>query len=266
MKAFRAKISCPHPERETRVPAAHGVGPGPRSRRVGTGGFTLIELLVVIGIILLMIGLSAHVAQNLGRGQGVDNAITTLQNQVNAARSLAMARGTDARLLISNKTGGSDEEKDRYLNYSVVVYRARTDNGSSTPTYEWRADGNGISMPAGARFSPQYSEGWADFGDDKQNLGSQAPVISRAFSGYSSGDWISYGFDASGTPINEPQGDRLDLIVQANTGLDSSGQVTVRKKNENLVGGIAITRYGTTLQYRDAKHVSDITGHDFVGN
>lgn len=229
------------------------------------GGFTLVELLAVVALIIIMIGIAANVAQNLGRGQGLDNAVSVLKGQVDSARALALARGTDTRLLIVNKQGTSDEDADRYRNYLVVVYRTRTDNGSGSPTYQWVADGNGISMPSGVRFSTEHSAGWLGFDDSTQNLGDTNLSISRAFNGFAPGDWISYGFDASGTPVNaRGTGDRLDLIIQANAGIGASGEITVRAKNRNQVGGVAITRYGNTLPFRDAKHVSDITGTDFI--
>jgi prepilin-type N-terminal cleavage/methylation domain-containing protein len=103
-------------------------------------GFTLIELLVVVGIIAMMIGLSALAVRGVNTS-AVSKAASQVTSGLSLARQTAITKNTSAAFLIANQTG--EGFRDDAFRHWAVVYSNRGSN-TWTLTKDWEA------LPKGA--------------------------------------------------------------------------------------------------------------------
>lgn len=118
-------------------------------------GFTLVELLVVVGIMAAMLSVAAIGIQNVDKGQATVTGIAQTQALMDEARSLAIGRGTRARLCIH----ANPNEEERNLRLMVVAYEEiQRDAGGNATGTRWRVDSRGTYLPTGVFFHPRFSQ------------------------------------------------------------------------------------------------------------
>lgn len=81
-------------------------------------GFTLTELLVVIMIMVILMAIGGISILQNNSGRGLQAGVSVLESAINEARSVAISRGTSARMLINDDN--SDISKYRRQILTVV--------------------------------------------------------------------------------------------------------------------------------------------------
>ena len=115
--------------------------------------FSLVELLVVMGIIGMMVGLSALAVSGM-RAPAVQHAADQVLSGLSLARQIAITKNTQAALLIAtNTSSGFPSEPYRY--WSVVYL-----NRSST---QWMLAKDWESLPNGAFFLDTRGQSGASY-------------------------------------------------------------------------------------------------------
>ena len=117
-------------------------------------GFTLIELLVVVAIMAMMLSVAAIGIQNIDKGQATVAGISQTQALIEEARSIAISRGTRARLCIH----ADSSEEERNLRFAVVAFEeVDRDEGGNVSNQSWVTESRGVSLPNGIYFHPRLT-------------------------------------------------------------------------------------------------------------
>ena len=117
------------------------------------GGFSLIELLVVILIISLLLTLGAVGLRGITGGNGVGAAVATSEAVFDEARSIAVGKGTNARVLVDVN---DPKDNETYLRRLLVAFQKLDDQGE--PTQEWELASRALTLPDKVYFSQTYSK------------------------------------------------------------------------------------------------------------
>ncbi len=122
------------------VPLSFGQG-GTRCRP--RGGFSLIELLVVIGVIVILVGLTAAALSGRGsEGAALANAQKVLSGLVSSARAQAALHQTNSRLVVYAQPPGTTTDAAKYLRTAIVL---REEPFASN---RWVASDDPVLLPA----------------------------------------------------------------------------------------------------------------------
>src|SRR5690606_39091618 len=90
--------ACNHPRVKAQVFKTKPTMICPTTQR--SQGFSLIELLVVILIISMLLTLGAVGMKGMTGGKGISSAVATTEALFDEARSIAVGKGTRARVLV----------------------------------------------------------------------------------------------------------------------------------------------------------------------
>lgn len=112
--------------------------------------YTLVELLVVMGILLIAFS-AIYVGSNSGDGAKLSSAQRTLSGLVKAARSQAILKNAQVRLIIHNDA--TIDEIDKYRRFIGIVYYGTDSNGDTG----WIAADKGTYLPKGIYFDSATS-------------------------------------------------------------------------------------------------------------
>ena len=124
--------------------------------RFHAAAFSLLELLVVISIIAVLMTIGSYGIKNFSKASGVSAAIPIAQGVFSQARSLAIEKGTDTRVLIHYYNNTLRLNRERMLRYMVVQYF--DDKGTEVTTDdEWVTASKGVKLPDGVFYSPALS-------------------------------------------------------------------------------------------------------------
>ncbi len=216
-------------------------------------GFTLIELLVVVGIMAAMLSIAAVGIQNVDKGQATVAGLSQTQALMDEARSLAIGRGTRARLCIH----ADSSEEERNLSFMVVAYEEIERNAEGEETgRQWRVDSRGSSLPNGVYFHPDLSEnassqvsGLGTFGSN--GTGVRFPGDRRSVR---NPNYFYYEFNAEGLASEEGQNDPGAAFVLCR-GVTGPGASQPRVIG-NDVDGFIVWRNGRTSPIRDTSSIS----------
>lgn len=122
-----------------------------KSRR--SRGFTLIELLVVTLVISILLTVGA-VAFRGASGKGITAGRATSEALFDQARTMAVGRGTLARVLIDV----DDPDSETYLRRMIVAYAELDDDGKpQTDPAVWVLENKGYTLPDGVYYSREFS-------------------------------------------------------------------------------------------------------------
>ncbi len=185
-------------------------------------------------------GIGALSIMQNNTGRGLNAGMSTLESAINEARSVAMSKGTRARMVINN----DQADTSKYLRQIVTMFE--TDAGMWEPAFR------SVSLPANVFFDPDQEVNVAGMG----NLGTNsAGDLSRD---YNPDDYYVefnhlgicvIGRNADDEPLNTP-GATLALV---------SGRITggnlVPSGNEKT--GIVIWRNGSTTNVNDVNQIQD---------
>lgn len=152
------------------------------------GGFSLIELLVVILIISLLLTLGAVGLRGITGGNGVGAAVATSEAVFDEARSIAVGKGTKARVLVDIN---DPQDNENYLRRIVVAYQKLDEQGE--PTEEWELASRALNLPEKTFFSRTYSK--KDHETESGDIEEMTLTIDkRAFDGR----YLYYEFNSEG--------------------------------------------------------------------
>ena len=112
-------------------------------------GYTLVEMLVVVGIIAVILGLSAKTMKSLASNESVSSSVSVLKRSFNEARVLAK-NGNPTRLLIYvDDTDMSLEGMEKYLRQ---IYFAQKDDSG-----DWQIVSEGERLAKNSYFDTERS-------------------------------------------------------------------------------------------------------------
>jgi prepilin-type N-terminal cleavage/methylation domain-containing protein len=185
-------------------------------------GFTLVEVLVVLGIVLLLVGISAPVLIGPSAGRSLESSARQLASGLEEARLLAQRERVRTRLLLptTDQPGFGGDLASRAF---VVVARDVADTNAWSLRSGWRR------LPAGTAVDP--SQGVASI---------RAGTAHRVnLPGGTAGDLVApyVEFLPNGSASLNPA-DPAELVVVADATVDGSG--TFRARARNLTARILI--------------------------
>ena len=114
-------------------------------------GFTLIEILVSVAVIAILAGILFSALNQNQNTTNLETARMMLSQVFINARSQAILKQSNARLLIHTSTPGNENEAEKYLRYFGVVVETRS--GSN----QWETALPGEYLPVGVYFIPESS-------------------------------------------------------------------------------------------------------------
>lgn len=195
-------------------------------------GFTLIELIAVIAIMAVLGGVIMAGISGGGTSQSLGSGVNVLNTMIKNTRTIAMMRGTKARLIINNEPPqGNPPSFDRYLSFVGIVYEDPETPGN------WIAANQGQSLPENiyilAKADPTNGlnkSGSVLGGDALATLEAAATDLpagtmsidypsSRSLAGSDAGtQWMYYEFGADGIAQPGTANKKILVAVGNNTG------------------------------------------------
>ena len=211
------------------------------------GGFTMVEILTVIAVMAILMSVAAVGIQKIDRGQATTTALAVAEALFDEARSVAVGRGTRARILVHNNLDDSDDDdRVRYLRYLVVVVY---DDESSS----WELISRGTLLPAGVYFDPDLSDaaaskvgGIGTYGTTTMEL----PGVSDAAKSCYYYEFNGEGICVDGESAGADPGAAFVLVG----GVRPSGQSEIISQGRNQAGFV-IWRNGRTSLYRNPDQI-----------
>jgi len=219
-------------------------------RKTHSGGFTLVELLIVIAIISILLTLGSVAMRNSG-GKGVTAATATAEAVFEEARSIAVGKGTRARVLI-DVDRGSATRSDAFLRRMVVAYEELDANGQPQQD-QWVLSSRGYTFPDKTFFSQVYSK--------KNHSGGGGDLDKMRLTGVSQmfvGEYVYYEFNSEGICTTGLQGtDYNPPSFVVGSGVLPDGEQNPRLTGEGKrdFGGFVIWRNGATSLFRDPSQI-----------
>ena len=207
--------------------------------------YTLVELLVVIGVLSIAFSV-LYFGAGSGDGAKLSSAQRTLSGLVKAARSQAILKNADVRLIIHNDADMDDI--DKYRRFIGIVYWGvdRDDNEG------WIAAGKGAYLPKGIYFDAATSNTQSDaLWSEASTMQINFPRLLSQTEG-SGTNFLYYEFNDNGTSANPnaylvfragavipAAGDTINLDLPSNTEQKSrirSGLIIRQTGAATLVG------------------------------
>jgi prepilin-type N-terminal cleavage/methylation domain-containing protein len=215
----------------------------PWGRRGLFSGFTLVEMLAVVLIISVLLTLGAVGINKLTSGKGVANGVSNVEALFDEARSLAVGKGTKARVLVDKNSAG-----ENYLRRFLVVYQdLDPETGEPKDPETWVLSSRGVTLSEGVYFSQKFSKKDQDGGGqlDEMTL-AQSDTVKKDYAG----DYFYYEFNREGL-CSTPG---ASFVLGA--GARPQGQdprVTGSAKRD--FGGFVIWRNGRLSAFRGPDHI-----------
>lgn len=210
------------------------------SCRKGSSGFSLIELLVVILIISILMTAGVMGLKNLSAGKGTSSAIATCESLINEARTIAISKHCNSRLMVDV----DDSNSDNYLRRVIIAHQKINDDGTIDPN-AWILASRAYFLPSGTYYSKEYSQ-LTDGGNIPE-----AAMTGENFTALYAGDYAYYEFNAEGISLNPG----ASFILGG--GIRPKGQEPrfIRDAEQDLAGFV-IWRNGRTSTYRNPEQMN----------
>ena len=208
----------------------------------------MVELLVVILIMTVLLTLGAAGFRSAG-GKGVSTAIPSAEATFDEARSVAVGKGTNSRVLIDIDDPDSE---GNYLRRMVVVYEEIDENGKPVDG-SWKLAGKAYIFPPKTYFSQQFSK------VDHNSGSGQLKDDSFDFDGtLYDGKYLYYEFNAEGictTGLSDDNYSAPSFVI--GNGARARGQKDPRTTSDGRrdFGGFVIWRNGATSVFRSPNQI-----------
>jgi len=230
-----------------------------RQTRFYAAAFSLLELLVVISIIAVLMTIGSYGIKNFSKASGVSAAIPIAQGVFSQARSLAIEKGTDTRVLIHYYNNTLRLNRERMLRYMVVQYF--DDKGTAVTTDdEWVTASKGVKLPDGVFYSPALSgRGVAPNVGGGRTVDARLPAQAVGLIS----TCVQYEFNSQGI-ITKPEpdsgsayGNNVPRFVIRAGGLPAgeTEPIPASGAGERNVGGFVIWKNGRTAVFRHPDQV-----------
>jgi prepilin-type N-terminal cleavage/methylation domain-containing protein len=220
----------------------------PGGRRELFSGFTLVELLVVVLIISVLLTVGAVGINRLTSGKGVANGVSNVEALFEEARSIAVGKGTKARVLVDKNSSG-----ENYLRrFLVVSQELDPQTGQPKDPESWELSSRGVTLPEGTYFSQKFSKKDQSGGGqlEEMTLG-QSATVKKDFVG----DYFYYEFNREGLCTTPG----ATFILGA--GARPQGQEPrVAGGAKRDFGGFVIWRNGRLSAFRSPDHIGIPSG------
>jgi len=212
-----------------------------QSRR-GRAAFSLVELMIVILIISILMTVAAVTVNGLTGGKSVTAAMTNVEALAAEARTLAVSKGTNARLMVDVN---DNTQQDRYLRRVVVAYQDTDPNTGKVVPGSWSLSSRGYVLPDKVFFSKTYSKK-----DHKNGIPLDTPFNFTSGKAEYQGKYIIYEFNSEG--ICQTPG--ASFVV--GSGVRAPGKdPMVAGSAKSDFGGFVIWRNGRTSMFRTPQHI-----------
>ena len=121
------------------------INPPCRQAPFHAAGYSLLELLIVISIMATLMTVGSFGIKNFSKASGVSAAIPIAQGVFSQARSLAIEKGTNTRVMMHADNRTDNLNRERNLRYMVVQYEDTDGN--------WVTASKGVKLPEGVFYS-----------------------------------------------------------------------------------------------------------------
>ncbi len=173
-------------------------------------------------------------------GKGVSAALATTEAVFDEARSIAVGKGTRARILVDAR----DPQDESYLRRVLISFESLDDNGE--PTGTWELAGRGILLPDRTYFSQDLSK-------ENHDSGSQLNEQELSFDKSNfDGSYYVYEFNAEG--ICTTPGASFVIGAGARAPGDDQPQTTSEGRSD--FAGFVVWRNGATSVFRDVEQIT----------
>jgi type II secretory pathway pseudopilin PulG len=202
----------------------------------------MVEILAVIAVIAILMSVAAVGIQKMDQGQATSTALAVSEAIFDEARSSAVGRGTEARVLIHNDP--APDERDRYLRYLVVAVK---ENGN------WVISSRGTSLPSGVYFDAEATadartrvSGIGTFGEMSIALPGDKGAQRRC---------IYYEFNAEGLCVDSEAGGEPGAAFVLSGGVLPTNETKPRVQGNNRVGFV-VWRNGRSSIFRNPEQIT----------
>ena len=182
-----------------------------------TKGFTLLEIMVSMAVIAILAGILFSALNQNRNTSNLETAQMMLSQAFANARSQAILKQSNARLLIHTSFPANESEADKYLRYFGVVVETRS--GSD----RWETALPGEFLPEGIYFIPEAGVEALDWNESRPTSRHSGQAMSLVFPSHrpeasgSGPKWSYYEFKSTGrmsgfhNKVVLASGDRRDL-------------------------------------------------------
>lgn len=210
----------------------------------------MVELLAVIGIISIMAVMIGVALSGGGQAVALGNGQRVAASIFQSARSVAVLRQTQTRVIIYADQGSSTDPR-KFLRYMGVVYEEPLGSDNWVPV------NTGTYLPEGVFFIPETIPSGLDASEAGGSLmrSSVNDTFSVSFptTGQTADAFYYYQFDSNGMSDN-PGG---TFVINGGR-MASDFPVEVAIENPFLVAGFAIRRMGSVTLFNDWDEINAI--------
>ena len=223
--------------------------------RFHAAAYSLLELLVVISIIAVLMTIGSYGIKNFSKASGVSAAIPIAQGVFSQARSLAIEKGTDTRVMMHADNRSDNLNRERNLRYMVVQYFGDPNNTPSDPSDdEWVTASKGVKLPEGVYYSLSLSNR-----STAPNPGQSSTVLpGGAVQNCRVYEFNSQGIITSPPPTNGTAygNDVPRFVIRAGSLPPGTAEpIPAGGAGERNVGGFVIWKNGRTAVFRHPDQV-----------
>jgi len=175
-------------------------------------------------------------------GKNTSTAISVSESLFNEARSLALAKRCNARLMVDI----NDPDNDNYLRRIVIAHQ-RIDIDGSIIEDEWIVASRGYKIPGNAHFSRTYSR-----------LNNGDPVLTEEISAANidktqyAGEYVYYEFNGEGIFQNPG----ASFVIGAGIRGNGDAEPRTTKSDGKDFAGFVVWRNGRTSAFRNPDHIN----------
>ena len=224
-----------------------------RQTRFYAAAFSLLELLVVISIIAVLMTIGSYGIKNFSKASGVSAAIPIAQGVFSQARSLAIEKCTNTRVMMHADNRTDSLNRERNLRYMVVQYLDTKDTEVTTDD-EWVTASKGVKLPEGVYYSLSLSN---------RSTAPNPGQSSGALPGGAVQNCRTYEFNSQGIITSPPPtngtaygNDVPRFVIRAGSLPPGATEpIPASGAGERNVGGFVIWKNGRTAVFRHPDQV-----------